>query len=253
MRRFTTDTFVSSLTFPQIHIDKFSKHMSSLIDTCSVSCIEQTQSDVEILKVVYMSKKSAPIVGQDWKRSVVYSYPKTSCHSMSSNDYAFLKKTYQHLYPDLKESISCMPNSFRRCSVVFLGKEAFGSAQSRHKRSSYVMAYWHCIDGKILNDVGSGVLIPGIIQYFILHNLIVADESRVHLFAKVLWLMPLPNMYKFHCGKPVEIWNRDLFDTFGESAFIPVQRIHCKYIRADCKLYNKRVSYICPLNNGINV
>lgn len=115
------------------------------------------------------------------------------------------------------------------------------------------MAYWHYNDGKIISDVGSGDLQPGVIQYFVQHNLLMGNESRVHLLAKVFWLMPLPNVYRFHCGKPVEIWKKNIYDTFGPSAFIPVQRIFCRYICAEGKLYNKNVSYICPIMKGMNV
>lgn len=106
---------------------------------------------------------------------------------------------------------------------------------------------------KIIEEVGSGELRPGVIQYFLQHNLIVDNKSRVHLFAKVLWLASLPNMNRYHCGKPVELWRQNVFDTFGPSAFIPVQRISCKYICADGMLLNECVSYICPVIKGVNV
>lgn len=120
----------------------------------------------------------------------------------------YAEKTYCHLYPSDNEHIDCMPKSFRKCSSITFGGEVFGSYKSRHKRSSYIMAYWHYNDGKIISDVGSGDLQPGLIQYFVQHNLLIGNESRVHLFAKVFWLMPLPNVYRFHCGKPVEIWKK---------------------------------------------
>lgn len=136
-----------------------------------------------------------------------------------------LKKTYKHIYSELDDYIECIPKSFRKCSSICLGGEVYGSNQSRHKRSSFVMAYWHSTDGKIIEEVGSGELRPGVIQYFLQHNLIVDNKSRVHLFAKVLWLASLPNMFRYHCGKPVELWRQNVFDTFKPSAFIPENKL----------------------------
>ncbi|CAC5383149.1 unnamed protein product [Mytilus coruscus] len=78
---------------------------------------------------------------------------------------------------------------------------AYGSWESRHKRSSFVMAYWNAEDGQIVEDVGTGDLLPGIVQTYYLHNLIVENESKVHLFAKVNWLELLPDRYRYHCDK----------------------------------------------------
>lgn len=249
MRRFLRDSFVYSLELPSLYFDEFSKHFPCMTQDVS----DKSMSDTEILKVLYMSKKGADICGQDWQISSLFKCHKSSCHILCSVDFDMLKKTYCHIYSDLQDFIDCMPKSFRKCGSVSVGGEVYGSYQSRHKRSSFIMAYWHSADGKILSDVESGDIHPGVIQYFIQHNLIVRGESRVHLFAKVLWLMPLPNVYRFHCGKPVEIWRQNIYDTFGPSAFIPVQRINCKYICADGKLYNKNVTYVCPIVKGINI
>lgn len=44
-----------------------------------------------------------------------------------------------------------------------------------------------------------------------------------------------------------------MFDIFWPSAFIPVSRMYCKYVRADGELSGKNVSFICPLNIGTNI
>ncbi|XP_056015784.1 uncharacterized protein LOC125660837 isoform X1 [Ostrea edulis] len=249
MRGFLRDSFVHSLQFLGLYFDKFKKHFPNVTELCS----DRIHSDSDILKILYMSKRSAHIVGQDWQICSAFSCQKTSCHVMCSANFDMLQKTYRHIYPDLHEHIECIPKSFRKCSFISLGGEVYGSVQSRHKRSSFVMAYWHSNDGNIIEEVGTGDLHPGVIQYFLQHNLIVGNESRVHLFAKVFWLVPLPNVYKYHCGKPVELWRQNVYETFGPSAFIPVQRISCKYICADGMLFNKNVSYICPVIKGVNV
>lgn len=34
------------------------------------------------------------------------------------------------------------------------------------------------------------------------------NESRVYLFVKVFWFMLFLNVYRFYCGKLVEIWKK---------------------------------------------
>ncbi|CAG2255384.1 unnamed protein product [Mytilus edulis] len=110
---------------------------------------------------------------------------------------------YRTIYPELQNA--SVPSSCWRCSVVSLSGEVFGSEKSRHKRSSYVMAYWNKPGGNILNEVGEGELTPGIIEKFIVHNLIVGDENNIHLLAKIRWMIPDANRPRHYCGEPVEV------------------------------------------------
>ena len=101
MRRFTRDAFVHSLNLPPVHSDKFMKHVSSLFNSESYNdCV---LTDADVLKVLLLSKKSIPVSEQNWDFIDVYSVPKTSCKTFSSDDFDFLKKMYLHLYPNLQE------------------------------------------------------------------------------------------------------------------------------------------------------
>lgn len=57
----------------------------------------------------------------------------------------------------------------------------------------------------------------------------------------------------FIVASQLRFGKKNIYDNFGPSAFIPVQRIFCRYICAEGKLYNKNVSYICPIMKGMNV
>ncbi|CAG2254157.1 unnamed protein product [Mytilus edulis] len=248
MRRFTRDAYVNSIELPDNFQELFKKNFLDL-NRCTEIGIEVT--DQEIRNILYLSRRSAPIPNQDWSNISAYKFSKVSTHCLTAEEYRVLRCTYTIIYPDLAHMV--LPESCRKCSSVTLRNEVYGSWESRHKRSSFVMAYWNAEDGQIVEDIGTGDLLPGIVQTYYLHNLIIENESKVHLFAKVNWLAPLPDRYRYHCGKPVEVWSRDIYDVFGPSAFIPVQKIYCKYVRADGKLSEKLVSYICPLNSGMNI
>lgn len=72
------------------------------------------------------------------------------------------------MYSDV--SIMIYPESCQKCSFVTLRNEVYGSWESRHRRLSFIMAYWNTRDGKIIEDTGAGTLVPGIVQTFYRHH-----------------------------------------------------------------------------------
>lgn len=250
MRRFNRDSFVSSMSFPDLYQDEF----SSVLEKATCTQEKDIFTDFDILKIVYMSGKCAPVVNQEWNFTKPYTFSKQSNKCLNKDDYTILKAMYTTIYPDLLDSINNMPMSYRKCSTISLGKEVFGSWKSRHRRSSVVMAYWHIpCEGTIATEECYGQLVPGVIQEFIFHNLLVGGESKLHIFAKIYWLQKLPDLYRYHCGKPVEVWSKDLYDVWGSSAFLPVQRIFCKCVRAEGKLLQKEVHFIFPLSCKLGI
>ncbi|CAG2197637.1 unnamed protein product [Mytilus edulis] len=248
MRRFLRDSFVNCLQVPSEYKETLDKAFF-LKEPTAVSVDVQTDEDVSC--IMYMGKKNAPISDQQWTNIKPYRIQKSMVDSLSSGEHAALKNMYKILYPGREDMI--IPMSSRRCSSLFLGNEVLGSWDSRQRRSSYIMAYWNDFDGRIMRDAESVVLTPGIVQKYILHNLIVEGNNQIHLLAKVNWFTPLPASLRYHCGEPIEAWNSELIDTFGPSAFIPVQRFYCRFVQADGFISNKTVSFVCPLNNGLNV
>ncbi|CAG2206267.1 unnamed protein product [Mytilus edulis] len=227
MRRFTRDSFVKSVKLPEKYEITLIKHFQQMDTLGAVAAI----ADEEVRHLLYLAKRSAPILNQDWSHIGAYQYSKASRHCLTYDEHRIISRTYSVMYPDLSEAV--IPESCRKCTAVSLGNEVYGSWDSRHKRSSFVMAYWHTKDGEIITETGTGDLTPGIIQTYYLHNLLVRGDNNIHLFARVKWLRALPARYRYHCGRPVEVWSQEMFEPFGPSAFIPVARIYCKFVRAD--------------------
>lgn len=248
MRRFTRDAFVCSITLPDKFRELFCKNFSELSKS---SDFDDDVSDNTMHQLLYLSKRSAPIQNQDWSNVSAYGFSKLSTHCLEADEYRYLKDAYRTMYVDVSNMV--FPQSCQKCTFVTLKNEVYGSWESRHRRSSFIMAYWNAGDGQILEEPGTGTLFPGVVQTFYRHNVIIDNENNIHMFAKVRWLFPLTDCFRYHCGKPVEVWNRDIYDVFGPSAFIPLQRIYCKYVCADGNLSGKPVSFICPLNNALNI
>ncbi|CAC5383016.1 unnamed protein product [Mytilus coruscus] len=247
MRRFNRDPFVNSTELPLLYKDTLSKHFVIR----SQDSTERSCSSNDILRILYLSKRSAPIENQDWTNISAYHYTKAVVDLLSDEEQNVLKDMYRTIYPELQNA--SVPSSYRRCSVVSLSGEVFGSEKSNNKRSSYVMAYWNKPGGNILNEVGEGELTPGIIEKFIVHNLIVGDENNINLLAKIRWMIPDANRLRHYCGEPVEVWSSNMHETNGPSAYMPVQRIFCRYVRANGNISGKPVAFVCPLNRGMNV
>ena len=94
--------------------------------------------------------------------------------------------------------------------------------------------------------VSPGMMRPGIIRYFIVHSVEINGQQNIHVFAVVDWLTS--SEQDFGYGNPLSVWLAKDFENAGPAVFLPVQRIHSKFLSAD-KLYSGQnylvVSPIC--------
>lgn len=87
---------------------------------------------------------------------------------------------------------------------------------------------------------------PGIIRYFIVHSVEIKGQQSIHAFAVVNWLKSSEQDLGY--GNPLSVWFAKDFEYAGAAVFLPVQRIHSKFLCAD-KLYSGQkylvISPIC--------
>lgn len=86
---------------------------------------------------------------------------------------------------------------------------------------------------------------PGVIDYFIKQNVSVNGHYETCILAAVRWFQEHPSRHSL--GAPVEVWCKDLFEREGDATFIPVQRIHGKFIPAIDLINGEHVLVVCPL------
>jgi len=72
---------------------------------------------------------------------------------------------------------------------------------------------------------------PGIVRYYIVHSLEIQRKQYVHVCAVVNWLKASEQDFGFK--NPLSVWHAKGFATSGPSVFLPVQRIHSKYLSAE--------------------
>ena len=105
-----------------------------------------------------------------------------------------------------------------------VGSEMFGSKNSRSKRSSYIRAKWCDRNGRI----DASFFRPGVISHFIKHSVSIGGTFKPLYFAVVDWFESHPS--KGLLGDPIELWCHYLHEAFGPASFLPVQRIHSKFV-----------------------
>lgn len=86
---------------------------------------------------------------------------------------------------------------------------------------------------------------PGVIDYFIKQNVSVNGHYETCILAAVRWFQEHPSRHSL--GAPVKVWCKDLFKREGDATFIPVQRIHGKFIPAIDLINGEHVLVVYPL------
>ena len=87
---------------------------------------------------------------------------------------------------------------------------------------------------------------PARINYLAKHTVTVQEERYEHLLVSVSWFKhhPLENIF----GKPVSIWECDLFETPGVHSVIPVQFIRSRTVSLIDKIqeHDPTVLFVVP-------
>ena len=108
---------------------------------------------------------------------------------------------------------------YSKYSSVVMGGKAFGSFKSRSKSSSIIFAE--------LN----GESRTARINYFAKVYTLIDGTSDIHILVCLSWYKH--HVQKMVCGKPVTVWEHDLFDLCN---YIPVQQIKSRTVSLVDKL-----------------
>ena len=105
------------------------------------------------------------------------------------------------------------------------------------------MARWCGFGGRI--DTTGTDLRPGVVDYFIRQNIEVNDSVVTCIFAAVRWFQEHP--LRHNLGAPSEIWCKTMFEMDGAANFVPIQRIHSRFIPAFDTIQRECVLVVCPV------
>ena len=100
-----------------------------------------------------------------------------------------------------------------------LGGASLGSHKSRSRSSSVVIAEWNVdLLGVESKDGERNEKRPVRINYFAKHTAHISSTAHTHMLVHVSWFNCHPQ--KFVCGKPVTIWEHDIFELKN---IVPIQ------------------------------
>ena len=112
-----------------------------------------------------------------------------------------------------------------------------GSYQSRSSSSSTVMATWNLRNEEAVR--------PARINYFAEHSINVNNTWATHLLFSASWFKTHPKQQ--HYGKPISLWECDIFEIPGQYSILPVQAIKRRVLSLEDKLESgETVLFICP-------
>ena len=134
----------------------------------------------------------------------------------------YLTETYKVLN-NLSANLEHISFYTKKHSKIMFVNNVYGSQHSQSKRSSYIMAAWCGMDGKV--DSITTDLRPGRVLFYFKHCLTIGQRVVPHIFAFVQWYQHHPLQHHVASSR-IEIWCANLFEPFGPAYFLPVQKIH---------------------------
>ena len=161
--------------------------------------------------------------------------------SLDQDELTALRVVYHTLYPTVTEASLTLATLCKKYSSLTVAGERYGSLLgSRLCPYARIVASW-CGDNGSINP---GLMRPGIIRYFIVHSVEIHKKQCVHVFAVVNWLKSTEQDFGF--GNPLSVWHAKNFENAGPSVFLPVQRIHSKFLSADKLLSGQQYLIVSP-------
>ena len=116
---------------------------------------------------------------------------------------------------------------YKKYKSLAVGGERFASTPgSRLCPYAPIIASW-CDNNGVANP---GMMRPGIV-----HSVEIKGEQNIDAFAVVDWCKSSEQDLGY--GNPPSVWFAKEFEYAGAAVFLPVQRIHSKFLYAD-KLYS---------------
>lgn len=165
---------------------------------------------------------------------------------LEDHELDYLLTVYKTLYTNMDISTRQLSRFVTQYKQVQANGLLWGSQNSLSRRSSYILAGWCSMNGKI--DGSSVNLRPGLVSYYFKHVISGTPQSTqpvTHIFVCVQWYARHSAQNLF--GYPVEVWCSNLFEISGPAQFLPFNRIHSQFIAGFYKMDNgESVLCVCP-------
>lgn len=211
--------------------DEFESHGCPISDT-----------SLDPIKVLNLSTIDIERINS-FDNALIKSFPPFYEKILQQTEVEQLVSVIQQLYPNT--DIVHMPRNYKCFGRVGLGGSIIGSTLpgGNHVSSSVIMANWGGSDNNIIDNIRLRV---GIVQYYILHSVILQSPSETkkveHVFAYTLWKKTHPNHDYYGVTSTV---SSVLFESPAACCYIPVQRIASLAAHAEITI-DLEILYLSP-------
>ena len=245
MRKFTKDQMVCNLEFPEGFKNQLQPLLTKFKDAANSNLLFANRG--VILRMLTLADDAIDVSNELWFDTSSFSFgaPHT-IDNFDEDEFGYLKEVYEIFFPHISSSV--IPAFYDKFASVECAGEQYGSRFSRLNRSAYILAKWADQHGGNVNRDATD-LRPGIVLYYVKQTLTIGDRVSTFCFARVQGFQHHPD--RFFCGTSgvvPELWCANLFDCFGASTFVPIQRISGKFLPAYDKVNGENVLFVLPLN-----
>ena len=161
-----------------------------------------------------------------------------------------IRQLYAKLYDVLITNIE-LNSSYQKYSHATVNGKTVGSYRNIRHTSQVVIAKWVLAlfrrDTQALQTPCTDLEYqPAKANFIARHAAIVSGTTVIHILFSVLWFKPHPHMNR--CGKPITIWENDVFELSGISSMIPIQLIQSRavYLVDKPTPFETSALYVCP-------
>ena len=178
--------------------------------------------------------------------------PKSFIGSLTSDSITCLCQLYSKLYPnyekDFQEGKVFIPSTVKKYpSITWRGK-CLTSSLNKNAKNPFVFVVPPFSFGHCRNDAWSvGEERLAEVVFFLLHSVTLpnSQQPNSHLLACCRWPLLHPNRY--HFGKPVQVWCRDIYETLPINRFLLASAICSRAIVGVDSVGGEHVRIAIPL------
>lgn len=242
MRKFMTSGILAQMQYslPEEYRDFF-----------LFSCTTQLESKVTfgetalLPELPVMMASSGSLLGKEsvWADLSSVCFEKSyKLASLDLDELNTLRLVYLTLYPKVTEASLSLATLYKKYKALAVGGERYGSTVgSRLCPYARIIASWCGNNGA----VNPGMMRPGIVRYFIVHSVQIEGKQLIHAFAVVNWLKSSEQDFGF--GNPLSVWMAKDFEHAGPAVFLPIQRIHSKFLSTEKLHSGQRYLIVSPI------
>ena len=187
-----------------------------------------------------------PTLQSNWGINNVSSVEMSTCFArgvLTDSERNALEQLFSQLYSVPLSDVHSNSTFYKFKDLTLNGKR-LGSWQSRSSNSSILTASWY---PSFFGCDGSRDTRPVRVNYFAKHVVTIQATPITHLLFSPSWFKAHPE--RMHYGKPISIWQCDIFEEGACTSLLPIQLIEARTVSLIDKLsigVNDTVLIVCP-------